>query len=218
MAPEVKNMEILYQDAEILVCLKPPRVLSTDEPGGLPELLRAALGDAAAKLRTVHRLDRVVGGVMVLARNARSASVLSRAIREGAFQKEYLAVVHGETEAEAELRDLVYRDKARKMTFVAQEAGKGIQEAVLRYETLGRSGGLSLVRVALLTGRTHQIRVQFSSRGLPLAGERKYCEPRDDCGLALWSHRLRFAHPLSGEPMDFCAMPPAAFPWELFSL
>ena len=134
-------MEILYQDAEILVCLKPPRVLSTDEPGGLPELLRAALGDAAAELRTVHRLDRVVGGVMVLARNARSASVLSRAIREGAFQKEYLAVVHGETEAEAEQRDLLYRDMARKMTFVAQEAGKGIQEAVLRYETLGRSGG-----------------------------------------------------------------------------
>ena len=97
-------MEILYRDEAILVCLKPPRVLSTDEPGGLPELLRQELGEEKADLRTVHRLDRVVGGVMVLARSARSASELSRQIREGEFHKEYLAVVNGVTEPEGELR------------------------------------------------------------------------------------------------------------------
>ena len=88
-------MEILYQDANILVCIKPARVLSTDEPGGLPELVREALGDPKADVRTVHRLDRVVSGVMVLARNADAASELSRQIREDQFRKEYLAVVHG---------------------------------------------------------------------------------------------------------------------------
>lgn len=209
-------MEIIYRDADILVCLKPPRVLSTDEPGGLPALLRQALGDEHADLRTVHRLDRVVGGVMVLARSAKSASELSHQVREGTFGKEYLAVVHGKTEDRAALCDLMYRDKARKMSFVTDRPGKGVQEARLRYETLGRAEDLSLVRVELLTGRTHQIRVQFSSRALPLVGERKYCQPRDDCELALWSHRIAFTHPTSGERMEFSAPPPQAFPWTCF--
>ena len=209
-------MEILYRDADILLCCKPPRVLSTDEPGGLPELLRAELGDEKAELRTVHRLDRVVGGLMLLARSAESASELSRQIREGEFRKEYLAVVSGETEPKGELRDLLRRDTARKMTFVADQPGKGVQEAVLRYVTLGRDAGRSLVRIELETGRTHQIRVQFASRGLPLMGERKYAVREDGCELALWSHRLRFTHPASGEAMDFSAPPPAVFPWTLF--
>ena len=209
-------MEILYQDADLLVCLKPPRVLSTDEPGGLPELLRRELGNEKADLRTVHRLDRVVGGVMVLAGNAEIASELSRQVREGSFLKIYLAVVNGTTEPEGELRDLLYRDKARKMTFVADAPGKGVQEAVLRYRTIGRNGDRSLVRVELETGRTHQIRVQFASRGLPLLGERKYCESAGQCELALWSHRIGFAHPRTGEAMDFSALPPAEYPWTLF--
>ena len=215
-ACEVINVEILYRDEAILVCLKPPRVLSTDVPGGLPDLLRQELGDEKAEVRTVHRLDRVVGGVMVLARSARSASELSRQVREGEFHKEYLAVVKGVTEPAGELRDLLYRDKARKMTFVADAPGKDVQEAVLRYVTLERNGDRSLVRIELETGRTHQIRVQFASRGLPLLGERKYCEPQDACELALWSHRIGFTHPQSWEHMDFCALPPARYPWTLF--
>ena len=117
-------MELLYKDADILVCIKPPRVLSTDEPGGLPELVRQALGEPDADVRTVHRLDRVVSGVMVLARSAPAASELSRQIRENQFQKEYLAVIHGTPQArQGTLRDLLYRDKARRMTMVAQEPG-----------------------------------------------------------------------------------------------
>ncbi len=206
-------MEILFQDASVLVCIKPAGVLSTDEAGGLPALARQALGDPAADVRTVHRLDRAVSGLIVLARGSAAASELSRQIREGEFEKEYLAVVHGETPERGELRDLLWRDKARKMTFVADAPGKGVQEAVLDYETLGRGGGMSLVRIRLHTGRTHQIRVQFASRGFPLFGERKYCGEPDDCPLALWSHAIGFTHPATGERLRFVEAPPAVFPW-----
>lgn len=206
-------MEIIYKDEVVLVCIKPAGVLSTDEPGGLPELVRNELGDEKADVRTVHRLDRAVSGLMVLARGAKAASELSRQIRDGEFEKEYLAVVHGETEDKAELRDLLLRNKARKMTFVVTEPEKGVQEALLDYETLERRAGLSKVKIHLHTGRTHQIRVQFSSRGFPLVGERKYCEPMDDCPLALWSHMIGFTHPRTGERMRFEKEPPAVWPW-----
>ena len=207
-------MELIYVDADILVCLKPARVLSTDEPGGVPDLAREALGDPKADVRTVHRLDRVVSGLMVLARNARTASELSRQIREDEFEKEYLAVVHGCPEAQSgTLRDLLGRDKARKMTFVAIEPAKGVQEAVLDYEVLKQAEAMSRVRIRLRTGRTHQIRVQFASRGMPLVGERKYSEENDPCEIALWSYRLAFYHPKTGERMEFTHLPPEVFPW-----
>lgn len=210
-------MEILYQDACFLVCIKPARVLSTDEPGGLPGLVREALGDPKADVRTVHRLDRVVSGVMVLARSANAASELSRQIRENQFRKEYLAVVHGRPEnPEGTLHDLLARDKARRMTFVAEAPGKGVQEAALSYRVLEYANGMSLVRVRLHTGRTHQIRVQFSSRGMPLVGERKYAVWNDPCELALWSAKIGFYHPGTGEWVEFSKEPPAVFPWTEF--
>jgi 23S rRNA pseudouridine1911/1915/1917 synthase len=205
-------MEIIYQDRDIVVCIKPARVLSTDEPGGLPELLRQELG--TQDFRTVHRLDRVVSGLMVVARNAAAASELSRQIREDTFEKEYLAVIHGKPDMdEGRLCDLLLRDKARKMTFVVTEPGKDVQPASLTYRVLGSNGTLSRVRIKLETGRTHQIRVQFSSRGLPLVGERKYSELDDPCEIALWSYRLAFTHPKSGEKMEFTHEPPREYPW-----
>lgn len=206
-------MEILYRDEALIVCIKPAGALSTDEPGGVPDLLREALKDPRAELRTVHRLDRVVGGLMALARSAEAAAELSRQIREGSFEKEYLAVVRGETEDSGELVDLLYRDRARKMTFVTEAPGKGVQEARLRFETLERAQGMSLVRICLLTGRTHQIRCQFAHRGTPLVGERKYCESQEDCALALWSCRLAFLHPVTGAKLEFFRRPPERFPW-----
>jgi len=207
-------MEIVYIDDDILVCIKPARVLSTDEPGGLPELVRRELGDPNGDVRTVHRLDRVVSGLMVLARNADAASDLSRQIREDAFQKEYLAVVHGAPEADAGIFwDLLARDKARKMTVVADAPGKDAREAVLNYRVLGKCDGMTRVHIELKTGRTHQIRVQFSSRGMPLVGERKYAVLNDDCEIALWSHRIAFAHPKTGDWMDFSKEPPDCYPW-----
>ena len=207
-------MEILYLDADVVVCIKPPRVLSTDEPGGLPDLLREALGDPGADIRTVHRLDRVVSGLMVLARNAKAASELSRQVREDEFEKEYLAVVHGVPEEKSgTLRDLLLRDKARKMTLVTDTPGKGVQEAILHYRTLGAAEGMSRIRIQLVTGRTHQIRTQFASRGLPLVGERKYAVLEDDCEIALWSHKIGFTHPKTGQRMVFIKEPPECFPW-----
>ena len=210
-------MEIVYQDRRIVVAVKPSGVLSTDEPGGAPELLRAQLGTEC--IRTVHRLDAQVAGLMVFARSARAASILSEQVRERRFGKEYLAVVHGEPpEERGVLRDLRGRDGARRMTYVAREPGCDVREAELAYETVDRRGGLSLVRIRLHTGRTHQIRVQFASRGLPLLGDGKYGLPGDPGPIALWSWRLRFTHPETGREMTFTHQPPPVAPWSGFQL
>lgn len=211
-------MEIIYQDNRILVCLKPFGVVSTDEPGGLPDLVRQSLGGGAQCVRTVHRLDQVVGGVMVLARSRAAARILSEQVAARQFEKEYLAVLEGVPEYdEGELRDLLGRDKAKKLTYVADAPGKDVQEAVLRYRLLDSRDGFSLVKIHLLTGRTHQIRCQFSSRGLPLAGDCKYgAQHREMEGIGLWSHLIAFRHPQTDAPVSFQAPPPRTWPWTLF--
>jgi len=207
-------MELVYADRDIVVCVKPAGVLSTDAPGGVPELVRQALGDPNANVRTVHRLDQVVSGLMVLARRAAAASELSRQIRDGEFEKEYLAVLHGRPETDTgTLRDLLLRDKQERKTYIVTEPGKDVQEAILDYQLLNHAQGLSRVRIQLQTGRTHQIRAQFSGRGLPLVGDRKYSLLEDDCQIALWSYRLAFRHPYSGRPMEFTLEPPPVYPW-----
>lgn len=206
-------MQIVYQDRDIVVCVKPPRVLSTDEPGGVPDLVREALGDT--NIRTVHRLDRTVSGLMVLARRSKAAAELSRQIREGEFQKEYVAVIHGSPEEEGELRDLLLRNKQERKTYVVQDPGKDVQEAILSFQILNRTEAMTRVRIQLQTGRTHQIRVQFSSRGWPLAGDRKYGIPDEASEIALWSYRLAFKHPYSGKSMEFILEPPSDYPWSI---
>ena len=209
------DFKIIHIDPAFVVCIKPPRVLSTDEPGGVPDLCREALGEQ--NFRTVHRLDRVVSGLMVLARTKRAASDLSAQIREGIFHKEYTAVLHGTPfESQGTLRDLLARDKAERKTYVVTEPGKDVQEAILNYEVLGKTADFSKVRIELVTGRTHQIRCQFSSRNLPLVGDRKYSTHEDDCEIALWSSLLRFRHPKTGEELTFNAPPPDEFPWNQF--
>lgn len=209
-------MRIIYQDEDIIVCVKPPRVLSTDEPGGVPELIREALGDPGADIRTVHRLDRVVSGLMLLARHPAAASELSRQIRDSEFDKAYQAVVHGTPQSpEGLYRDLLLRDKRERKTYVVTDPGKGVQEALLRYRVLSAGEGLSRVAIQLLTGRTHQIRAQFSSRGLPLVGDRKYSTLEDPCEIALWSWQLTFTHPGRKEKMTFELVPPSEYPWTL---
>lgn len=211
-------IRILYQDADILVCIKPSGVRSTDEPGGLPELLRQTLGDAKADVRTVHRLDQVVSGLMVLARNGAAASALSRQIREDTFEKAYLAVVHGcPEEPEGTMTDLLLRNKPERKTYVVHHLEKGVQEAILDYKVLS-AGAESLVYITLRTGRTHQIRAQFSSRAMPLVGDRKYSLLEDDCPIALWSCRLGFSHPVTGQKMEFEQAPPEIYPWNKFEM
>ena len=205
-------MEIVYLDSDMIVCVKPARVLSTDEPGGMPELVRNELG--TEDVRTVHRLDRVVSGLMVLARSADAASELSRQIRDGEFEKEYLAVIHGKPEENAgTYRDLLLRNKQERKTYIVTEPAKGVQEAILTYQVQSQTEDLTRVRIQLQTGRTHQIRAQFSGRGTPLVGDRKYSLLEDECEIALWSYRLVFAHPTTGEKLEFILQPPEIYPW-----
>lgn len=213
----MEQFQILHLEDSFVVCLKPARVLSTDEPGGMPELVRQALGEPDACVRTVHRLDRVVAGLMVLARTPQAASELSRQIRQGEFEKEYQAVVHSCGLApRGTMTDLLLRSKPERKTYVVTQPGKGVQEAILDYQTVAEREDLTWVTIQLRTGRTHQIRAQFSSRGYPLVGDRKYSLLDDDCQIALWSSRLSFRHPITGESLTFQAPPPEEYPWNLF--
>ena len=210
------HIPILYEDERLLVCVKPAGLLS--ERGGLPELLEQQCG---GRVYPVHRLDRDVGGVMVYARSRETAAALSALIAARRMQKEYLAVVEGKPEAEsAELRDLLYHDAAKNKSYVVQRERKGVKRAALSYRLLEseetEQGRLSLLRIRLHTGRSHQIRVQFASRKLPLAGDARYGS-RLRGGIALWSHALRFPHPVSGETLSFTVPAPDAPPWTRFS-
>lgn len=203
-------MDILEQNADYILCLKPAGVIS-EEPG-MPGLLREA---GCRQVWCVHRLDRETAGLMVYAASQRGATFLSRAITEGRLEKEYLAVVSGDPGDRGEMRDLLFRDKAKNKSYVVDRMRKGVREAVLRYETLARREGLSLVRIRLETGRSHQIRVQFASRGFPLLGDSRYGSPvRGD--LALWSCRLRFPRPDGTGSADRSVSPPDRWPWNLF--
>ena len=197
-------IQILFQDKTILVCLKPPGLLSQNGPGEtLPELLERETGQPVFP---VHRLDRGVGGVMVYAKTGRAAAALSAAIQDGSFQKEYLCVVRGRPgEDSGVYRDLLIHDRARNKSFVVRRTRGGVKEASLEYRVLAEREGASLVWVRLHTGRTHQIRVQFASRGTPLLGDGKYGGGGGQ--VALWSYRLGFPHPATGERMVFEEVP-----------
>lgn len=205
------DLYILYQDAQIILCVKPAGVLS--EEGGMPELLRAQT--ASTQIYCVHRLDRAVGGLMVYAKTKEAAASLSGQIAEGHLEKRYLAVCRGDAPQQGEMRDLLYHDAKTNKSYVVKRMRKGVREAVLRYERLERQGDLSLVRVGLLTGRSHQIRVQFASRQLPLLGDRRYGGGEGE--IALWSSELRFLHPQSGDELHFRAAPPQKEPWTHFT-
>lgn len=209
---------ILYADDAIVCCLKPAGVLSTNGPGGMPELLAAKIGGEPAQYRTVHRLDQVVSGVMLYARTPEAASQLGLQVMDHRFKKSYLAVICGTLpEKIGMMRDYLARDRVKRKTYVVSEPGKEARLAVLRYRVLSQREGLTLVCVTPETGRTHQIRCQFASRGVPIAGDRKYSSPQESYPIALWSFFLRFQHPETGRPMEFVEMPPARPPWNRFS-
>ena len=217
----MEPLRILYEDAHLVLCVKPVGVLSEDSAKGacMPALLREyyrAQGKSDY-IATVHRLDRLVGGVMLFSRRREVTGKLTAAVAEHRVTKEYLAVLRGTpAAAEATLTDLLFRDAAHNKSYVVKRMRKGVREASLHYAVQGKRDGLALVRVQLHTGRTHQIRVQFSSRGLPLLGDIRYGS-KADCSPALWSTRLALTHPVTGKSLDVTCPPPETYPWTLFA-
>ncbi len=192
-------MELLYHDRDLAVCVKP---VGLDAETALPTVLADALG---GEMYTVHRLDLNVGGVMVYARTKPVAAQLSRLIQEGAMVKEYVALVHGTPEASGDWTDLLWKDAKKNKVFVVQRERGGVKKARLEYVRLTAEGGTSLVRIRLHTGRSHQIRVQFASRGYPLVGDHKYGSRDDATAPMLFSCCITF--PWKGREMRFEQLP-----------
>ena len=211
-------MEIIYQDNRILVCLKPFGVVSTDEPGGLPDLVRQALGAGRSVCARFIAWIRLWAALWCWpAPGRRRGSCLSRwrlaNLKRNIWR--FWRACRNMTRANCVTCWAGTRQK--KLTYVAGAPGKDVREAVLRYRLLDSRDGFSLVKIHLLTGRTHQIRCQFSSRGLPLAGDCKYgARCREMEGIGLWSHWIAFRHPQTDAPVSFQAPPPRTWPWTLF--
>ncbi len=203
-------MNILFEDKHIVVLIKPVGVLSqSDESGDESVVSKLFEEKKLPYVGVIHRLDRNVGGVMIYAKTKRAAAKLSSDVAaHDRFRKYYYAVVHGcPKESVGEMRDLLFKDSSINKSYVVEKMRKGVKEAVLSYELLKTSGDMSLVRVKLGTGRTHQIRVQFSSRAMPLAGDKKYGARDSYHSIGLFSHRLEFYHPITEEQMIFEAIP-----------
>ncbi len=213
-------MTILFEDKFLAVCLKPAGVLSQSGSGNdMISLLNAHFAENGEKAEAfpVHRLDRETAGLMVYAKNTKSAAALSKQAEQNLIKKRYYAVVKGSpAEKSAVLKDLLFRDKQKNKTYVVNRMRRGVREASLEYEVMSENGGLSLVDILLHTGRTHQIRVQFSSRKMPLYGDGRY--GGGGGSLALFAHTLEFIHPISGERLSFSAKPDlTADPWNGFT-
>lgn len=187
-------MEILFEDRDIVVCIKP---VGLDSEHELPK----ELGDS---VYTVHRLDKNVGGVMVYAKNKETAASLSKQIQNGQMIKEYFALVEGMPPEEGVLEDLLFKDSKKNKVFVVDRQRAGVKAAKLSYKRL-TAGERSLVRVRLYTGRSHQIRVQFSSRGFPLVGDKKYGARGREKEIGLFSCCLTFEH--KGRTCSYSAKP-----------
>ena len=191
-------MEILYSDNNIIVCIKP---VGVDSEKQMPELLKNEFG---GDIFTIHRLDLNVGGVMVYARKKQAAASLSRAIQDGTMIKEYIALVHGTPPENGDWEDLLFKDSRKNKVFVVKRQRNGVKKARLEFVRLSE-GETSLVRIRLHTGSSHQIRVQFSSRGFPLVGDHKYGSRSNETSPKLFSCKLTF--PYQGKEVSFEAMP-----------
>ncbi len=216
----INDIPIIFEDEDILVINKPVGILSEDSPKGEKGILSHLQNENRDNLYLLHRLDREVSGVMVFAKNKKSASALSTDIAKGKFYKSYLAVTDGVPESdEGVYKDLLFKDSKKNRSFVVNRMRKGVREASLEYAVLKRTEKNALVRVLLHTGRTHQIRVQFASRKTPLTGDGKYGSKVRNCNIALFSHKISFNHPRTRETVEFISNPDFdIFPWNLGSV
>lgn len=192
-------MKIIASCPDYAVILKP---LGMDSEKEVPKELEKLLG---GKYYPVHRLDKNVGGLMVYARSSTAAAALSKAVQNGQFTKEYFALVHGSTPVSGEMEDFLFKDSTKNKVFVVKKERKGVKKARLSYRKLSEKDGCSLVRVHLFTGRSHQIRVQFASRGFPLVGDRRYGGKDAQNAPMLYSCALEF--PFGGSLHRFDSVP-----------
>lgn len=197
-------MKILFQDNDIIVAVKPPELLSQADEKGRANAISILNELTDSEVYPIHRLDKGVGGVMVFAKNAKAAASLSNQVSNRTMRKVYLARVHGEiSQDNGRLEDLLFFDRSKNKAFAVKRERRGVKKALLDYECLLKGNGESLVKVSLITGRTHQIRVQFSSRGYPLFGDRRYGAKDEEKTIALMSKEIDFLHPSTGKEMHF---------------
>lgn len=222
----MSDIPILYEDNHLLLVVKPPNLLSQEDQtgdGDLLSILKEYIKEKYNKpgnvyLGLVHRLDRPVGGVMVFAKTSKAASRLSEQIRNGKFERGYLAVVKGHPHPlKGALRDYLSKDRKTNMVNVVKAGEQGAKEAKLDYEVIDMVSDYSLVRIHLRTGRSHQIRVQMASAGHPLLGDQRY-GPRTNKRqqIALWAEQISFIHPTTKEYLTFKEYPPKIKPWTEF--
>ena len=221
-------MKILYEDKYLLVCEKPVGVESqksssgkTDMPTLLAQYRRERGEDEYVGI--VHRLDTATGGAMIYSKREDMTGKLSALVQSGDYKKVYLAVVHGAPETDSgEMRDLLYHDRMKNKSFVCDKKRSGVKEAILNYRLLdtaeAEGGVMSLIEIELLTGRTHQIRVQFASRKMPLVGDGKYGSRDNKATCALWSHKVNFVHPVTKKVIECVSSPDSGYPWDLFEV
>jgi 23S rRNA pseudouridine1911/1915/1917 synthase len=219
------DIEILFEDNHLLVINKPRGVLSQEDHTGDPDVLtlcKAYLKKEYNKpgnvfLGLVHRLDKPVSGVMVLAKTSKAASRISEQVRKRSLKKTYLAIVEGSAPENGFLDDFLLKDPKKNMTRVVPSKTKGAKEARLTFEKLNEKGGKSLLQVHLITGRPHQIRVQLASHGYPILGDARYGKGADE-DICLHAWQLELTHPTLREDRSFRGMPPKSGSWKLFEL
>lgn len=208
-------MKILFEDKYLIVAEKPAGVPSQPDPSGREDMISLLKKECGCDIFCVHRLDTATGGVMVYAKDSKTAGRLTASLSSPEAVKEYICIVHGECTGSGEMTDLLFHDKRKNKAFVVDRVRAGVKEARLSYESLCQRDGFSLVRVTLHTGRTHQIRVQFASRRLPLIGDGKY-GAKDNLPLALHCFHLAFLHPITKKQLDTVSYPDS--PWHGFNI
>lgn len=199
-------MEVLFEDKNLIVAIK-ERGLLSEEHESKPNMVRSLKEVTGGEIYPVHRLDKDVGGVMVYAKTKSAAASLSAQAGDRTMKKTYLAILHGKPQEESgTLEDLLFFDKGKNKSFVVKKERRGVKKALLNYRVISQKDGNALTEIELLTGRTHQIRVQFASRKMPLFGDRRYGAKDESRIIALWSKEISFLHPVTKERMTFCKL------------
>jgi 23S rRNA pseudouridine1911/1915/1917 synthase len=221
---KMNNLNVLYEDNHIIVVEKKPNILSQSDITGDKDLLTMVKEYVKEKYKKegnvyiglVHRLDRPVGGIMVFARTSKAAKRLNEQIKKHEFNKTYVAVLDGNLNKEkGKLVNYLYKDERLKKSFVTSKDNKNAKLSELEYEVIGHINCKTIVKINLITGRHHQIRVQLSSRQHSIYGDQKYGGRGHGKQICLWAYKLTIQHPISKEEMVFMAVPEKEKSWKI---